>query len=395
MTTRHLPLPWLNQPQGAVTASADGLVLAVIPAVTLRNIVSGAMPTVLGTAPTVTALNADEYGQTLEIHPSGGSSGYGTLVYGPETVGTSNDWTFVWVGDPLIFTDANGVLMLRGQDGAGNGWNLKLQYKNFGAELEATAIDTSPAAFAVTLSMTGLAPPPAVPVTHQRVALCKRGTTITVYDWRTGRQASASAGNGSLRTSTTGISFGAINGTDLAGNFRLNAGLAYNKALQDSEVWALLWNPWSALEAQRVAVPMAASGSPFDIASTAAIGITGAATLTGNIGWVQNVLASAAIAVSGSLGVSGDIAFEIKRWRVPTTAPGGTDVHVTILSGASPTYSIVTQAAAVADTDGFVEIPATGTIGTKRLAFVHNFDDDTDTVSIYGGPGIAELIDAG
>lgn len=137
------------------------------------------------------------------------------------------------------------------------------------------------------------------------------------------------------------------------------------------------------------------SGSAFNVVAAAAIGIAGTGAVSGNIGWVQNVAASAAVAVAGAIAVSGDVQFEIKKWRVPTTAPATTAVHVTIMSGTSPTYTIVTQATAVVDADGYAEIPATGTVGTKRLAHVHNFDDDTETDSIYGGPGIAELVDVG
>ena len=79
--------------------------------------------------------------------------------------------------------------------------------------------------------------------------------------------------------------------------------------------------------------------------------------------------------------------------RVPTNAPQDTAVHVVVLSGASPTYAIATQGAATIDADGNADISGSGTAGDKAFAFVHNYSDDTDTTSIYGGPAIATLVE--
>ena len=78
-------------------------------------------------------------------------------------------------------------------------------------------------------------------------------------------------------------------------------------------------------------------------------------------------------------------------WRVPTSAATGTSVHITIFSGSTPTYTIVTQGTAVVDSGGNASIPSASSVGTKAFAFVHNYTDDTNTVSIHGGPGIATV----
>lgn len=101
------------------------------------------------------------------------------------------------------------------------------------------------------------------------------------------------------------------------------------------------------------------------------------------------------LALAGSLSISGDIASVVKKWRVPTTAAESTAVHVSVLTGTSPTYTIAAQGTATVDASGNADISGSGTLGTKALAFVHNYDDNDATVSINGGAGIATLVDAG
>lgn len=78
-------------------------------------------------------------------------------------------------------------------------------------------------------------------------------------------------------------------------------------------------------------------------------------------------------------------------WRVPTNASAGTAVHVVIFSGASPTYSIVTQATTTVDASGFAIIDGSGNSGDKAFAFVHNYSDSTAATSIFGGPSVATI----
>lgn len=139
------------------------------------------------------------------------------------------------------------------------------------------------------------------------------------------------------------------------------------------------------------------SAAATEIDQQGQIALQGALSIAGDLAFEVNIPVAAAspIALVGDLGIAGDLAFQIKRWRVPTSAPQGTSVHVMVFSGASPTYALLAQGVATVDASGFADIPATGTIGTEAFAFVHNYDDDTNTVSIYGGAGIATLVDVG
>lgn len=139
-----------------------------------------------------------------------------------------------------------------------------------------------------------------------------------------------------------------------------------------------------------------------DLAGGATAGAAGSATIT-----VQRNLAAAAVAgalASGALSVnraltgaaigaalgSATLTAFSQVWRIPTSAPNGTAVHATVFSGASPTYAILAQGTTIV-AGGYVDIPTSGTPGTKALAFVHNYNDNTATTSIRGGPSIATL----
>lgn len=139
-----------------------------------------------------------------------------------------------------------------------------------------------------------------------------------------------------------------------------------------------------------------ASG-PFELEQVGSIGLQGTLGISGDIAVeaVVPVVAVAPIALTGTLAIAGDITFEIKNWRIPTSAPASTSVHVTILNGSGNTYSIVTQGRTTVHADGHIYFPAQGTLGQKSFAFVHNYDDDTETTSIYGGPCIATIVDVG
>lgn len=140
-----------------------------------------------------------------------------------------------------------------------------------------------------------------------------------------------------------------------------------------------------------------ATETPFDVEQQGQIQIQTQVllpTLT-ELGIAVGLVQTSPIAIAATLSVSGDVEFQIKRWRVPTNAPEGTQVFVVIFDGTSPTYTIRRQGQATVDASGYAELPATGSLGTKSIAFVHNFDDDVDTLSIYGGPAIAEIVDVG
>lgn len=143
-------------------------------------------------------------------------------------------------------------------------------------------------------------------------------------------------------------------------------------------------------------------GGSIGLAAGATAGASVSASIT-----VTNQLAIAAVAAalgSGSLNVtraltgsaigqalgSATLSAFSNVWRVPTNAPNGTAVHVIILSGSSPTYAVVAQGPATV-AGGFADLPATGAPGTKAFGFVHNYNDNTATTSIRGGPSIATL----
>jgi hypothetical protein len=143
-------------------------------------------------------------------------------------------------------------------------------------------------------------------------------------------------------------------------------------------------------------------GGNNDLAGAATTGATGSATLT-----VQRNLAAAAVAgalgsgtlsinrpltgaaIGAALGSATLTAFS-RVWRVPTNAANGTAVHAMIMSGVSPNYSVLAQGNAVV-AGGYVDLPGAGTPGTLAFAFVHNYNDNTATTSIRGGPAIATL----
>jgi len=152
----------------------------------------------------------------------------------------------------------------------------------------------------------------------------------------------------------------------------------------------------------RGAFEYAPAGGSNDLGGGATAGASASATLTVQrslaINAVAGALASGALSVhkpltgaaigqavgSAALSVFGQV------WRIPTNAANGTAVHVFVMNGSSPTYGILAQGLAVV-AGGFIDVPAAGTPGTKAFAFVHNYNDNTATTSIRGGPSIATL----
>jgi hypothetical protein len=135
-------------------------------------------------------------------------------------------------------------------------------------------------------------------------------------------------------------------------------------------------------------------------------GAIGAAVGAGSLA-ITNNMAAAAVAravASGALSVhkpltgaaigaavgSAILTAFSQVWRVPTTAPNGTSVHVIVMSGSSPTYGLLSQGTAVV-AGGYADLPGAGSVGTKAFGFVHNYSDNTATTSIRGGPSIATL----
>jgi hypothetical protein len=143
-------------------------------------------------------------------------------------------------------------------------------------------------------------------------------------------------------------------------------------------------------------------GSANDLAGAAVAGATGSATII-----VQRNLATTAVAgalSTGALSVNkaltgaaiaqavGAAALQVFGlvWRIPTSAPNGTALHVLVMNGSSPSYGILAQGTAIV-AGGYIDVPGTGSAGTKAFALVHNYNDNTATTSIRGGPSIATL----
>jgi hypothetical protein len=168
----------------------------------------------------------------------------------------------------------------------------------------------------------------------------------------------------------------------------------YNAALSDADIAAIIDDPG--------AVISQAGGGPNALAGSATAGATASATLS-----VQRNLATTAVATalaSGSLSINkalsaaaigqavGVAALQVfsQVWRAPTNAPNGTAVIATVYAGIGGARTIITQGLAVV-AGGYVDIPGGGTAGAKALMHVDNYNDNTATTSIRGGPAIATL----
>lgn len=179
-----------------------------------------------------------------------------------------------------------------------------------------------------------------------------------------------------------------VAGTDLSGDANLPV---------TTDITGATRSGWS-----RGAFEYAPAAGTINLAGSATAGATGSATIT-----VQRNLASAAVAgalASGGLSInkaltssaigaalgSATLSAFTKVWRVPTNAPNGTTVKIMIVSGTSPNYTIAQQGTAVV-AGGYADLPTDGTPGTLSFAFMHNYNDNTATTSIYGGGYIATL----
>lgn len=106
---------------------------------------------------------------------------------------------------------------------------------------------------------------------------------------------------------------------------------------------------------------------------------------------VLDMSPTAVVAVAGTLALTGDIDAFGRYWRIPTNSSG--TFNVSILSGAFPHSTVDSGVVTVAG--GFLDVrDTTGmSAGTKRFAFIHDWDfvlTPTPT-SIHGGAAIATL----
>ena len=248
------------------------------------------------------------YGMTG--HPLGGADSFKTINLESSSTGLipGQDGTFLWYGIPKNLVSDYGNLMCRGDDSSGNGSNLRLRIKTDG-NAEWSYVDTSPAGFTATTSGASLS----VDTPCLLIAV-KRGTTVKVWAKNSSgtiTTASASGGNGNLRTSGVGV------GLNWTGNSTLTAGGASSAGhnvhvfcavwplgLYDSECWSLINNPW-----QLVAPEIAEELRRFGVAAAAGYTLTadaGSFTYTGQTATLR--VARKLVAGAGAFSFTGQTA---------------------------------------------------------------------------------------
>lgn len=82
-----------------------------------------------------------------------------------------------------------------------------------------------------------------------------------------------------------------------------------------------------------------------------------------------------------------------RQWRIPTNAADATAVRVVIMDAAGTAVEDFGETTASAGYFTFDCTDQDTPNATRRLAFVHNWDDNLGTVSMSGGPCIAEVIE--
>jgi hypothetical protein len=84
-----------------------------------------------------------------------------------------------------------------------------------------------------------------------------------------------------------------------------------------------------------------------------------------------------------------------RAWRLQSNATPGTTARMIVFTAATPPSVVAYEGGAVADVNGVFRLDTVdaGANGSKRFAVAHNWNNVLGTVSIFGGPGIAELLD--
>lgn len=172
--------------------------------------------------------------------------------------------TFFWYGMLQSQAQIYGGLLSRGDDANGNGSSLRLRITP-GGEAQFSYVDTSPAGF--TAETSGAAITADIPVF---IVATKAGTRVSV--WCRGKTATASGGNGNLRTSGRGL---ALNFAASSVDAPNNGGIAWHSivgvlpyALADDVAEEIANGPpWGVLFEPRpgIWVP-AAAGATFNVA---------------------------------------------------------------------------------------------------------------------------------
>jgi hypothetical protein len=103
------------------------------------------------------------------------------------------------------------------------------------------------------------------------------------------------------------------------------------------------------------------------------------------------------VASIGHATLVGDLDAFARYWRAPSNAAQGTPGRMIVYTAGSPVTAVAYEGAVTADASGYFNLPTSdlSSPGTKRFAMVHAWNGVTGTTSIYGGPGISELIQVG
>lgn len=106
-------------------------------------------------------------------------------------------------------------------------------------------------------------------------------------------------------------------------------------------------------------------------------------------------LASLTIDAFGRATLVGDPGSFTRYWRMPSSAAQGTSGRLLVFAAGAIANAVAYEGAVTADANGNFDLATSNlvdVIGTKRFAVFHAWNGSTSAVSIYGGPGVSELI---
>lgn len=307
------------------------------------NALTGRAISLLGVSGNPQVLLRD--GPALQGNIFGGADVFttATLEAGTTELVPGTDTTFVWIGS--VFNLTYGGVMCRGDDASGNGSNLRLKVTT-GGEAQFSYVDTTPAA--VTATTSGAAIAAGEPVI---LVATKRGTSVSVYCKN--KSASASGGNGGLRTSGRGVSLnfaGSSGNTASGGAAHHLLAATFNRALTSAEVQAVLDNPWQLFGTSVRTVYAGSSGGAGSVSASASISEAADST---SAAAAVTVLATgspteAADSVSAAAVVSSGLVGSASITEAPDAAAGSAAVSIAASGAASESADTIAAAAVAA-----------------------------------------------
>jgi hypothetical protein len=83
----------------------------------------------------------------------------------------------------------------------------------------------------------------------------------------------------------------------------------------------------------------------------------------------------------------------LKFWRIPSNAPNGTSARAIVFNAGNPAATVSAEGAVTADASGNFDLTVNdaAAAGAKRMAVVHDWNGNTGTNNIKGGPAIATM----